>query len=139
MQETKTVRRARAMRASELLGSSPRARVAAQARGRRARAAAGRQADEAVQPRRLAAATAQQRRLPGPACSLDSALHFRAVWRERQWSSDADADQAEKRFTVRLSDPHRSAPPEAWQRPGTCLAEALDAAAATGRIGGNRR
>jgi hypothetical protein len=53
---------------------------------------------------------------------------FRAVWLEGQWGTAADAALAEQRFTVRLARyraGHR-ATPEAWQRPGSCLAEALE-------------
>jgi hypothetical protein len=56
---------------------------------------------------------------------------FRAVWRERQWGSDADADLAEQRFAVRLAAYRAGhvAPPAKWLRPGSCLAEALGAPA----------
>jgi hypothetical protein len=49
--------------------------------------------------------------------------------------SAADADLAEERFTGRLYTYRagRSAPPEAWRQPDSCLAEAL--AAAAGRRG----
>jgi hypothetical protein len=53
---------------------------------------------------------------------------FRAVWREGQWGSDADAAKAEKRFKMRLSRYRAGlvAPPAEWQVPGTRLAEALE-------------
>jgi hypothetical protein len=52
---------------------------------------------------------------------------FRAVCRERQRGSDADADKAYSRFGVRLSGycTGRAALPVEWRRPGSCLAEAL--------------
>ncbi len=64
---------------------------------------------------------------------------FRAVWRDRGWGSNADAAQAEKRFTMRLSKYRvgAHAPPEAWQQPGSCLAEALGLTEARGRGAGN--
>ncbi len=53
---------------------------------------------------------------------------FRAVWRDRWWGSDADADKAAQRFSGRLAAYRagRCAPPVEWQVPGTCLAEALE-------------
>ena len=63
----------------------------------------------------------------GSAQPLNRRAAFRAVWREGPWGSDADADLAEQRFKKRLAAyraGHRAAP-EAWQRPGTCLAEVL--------------
>ncbi len=63
----------------------------------------------------------------GSAPPLSRRAAFRAVWRDRGWGSDADADLAEKRFTMRLSRCRAgpAAPPEAWLRRGSCLAEAL--------------
>jgi hypothetical protein len=57
------------------------------------------------------------------------------VWRDRGWGSDADAALAEKRLCQRLADYRsgRCAPPEAWRRPGSCLAEVLNAPARRGR------
>jgi hypothetical protein len=55
-------------------------------------------------------------------------------WREGPWGSDADADLAEKRFRQRLAHyrARRAAPPEAWLRRGSCLAEVLNAPAVRG-------
>jgi hypothetical protein len=60
---------------------------------------------------------------------------FRAVWRERWWGSDADADKAEQRFSKRLAAYRAGlrATPAKWQVPGTCLAEVLNAPAVRGR------
>jgi hypothetical protein len=74
----------------------------------------------------------------GSAQPLNRRAAFRAVWREGPWGSDADADLAEKRFAKRLSRNRagHAAPPEAWQVPGSCLAEVLNAPAVRG---GHRR
>ncbi len=73
------------------------------------------------------AALQLQKDSKGSAQPLNRREAFRAVWRDRGWGSDADADLAEQRFKKRLAAyraGHRAAP-EAWQRPGTCLAEVL--------------
>jgi hypothetical protein len=63
----------------------------------------------------------------GSAQPLSRREAFRAEWSEGPWGSDADTDQAEQRFSTRLSRYRagHAAPPEAWLRRGSCLAEVL--------------
>jgi hypothetical protein len=84
---------------------------------------------------RFEAALQRQKDSRGSAQPLNRREAFRAVWREGPWGSVADADAAEQRFSERLSyyRTRRRAPPEAWRRPDSCLAEALAAPAVMGR------
>jgi hypothetical protein len=76
---------------------------------------------------RFEAALQRQKDSKGSAQPLNRREAFRAVWRERRWGSDADADLAEQRFKKRLSKYRaglRAA--AAWLLPGSRLAEALE-------------